>query len=89
MRLWSARSPNSFDLSYFNHGNYIKAVIDRNLAENITRVLYPNDNFFEGKELRLKQEYFLVAATLQDIVRRFKNVGQGHNLPGSTKRTTL
>jgi len=39
MRLWSARSPNSFDLSYFNHGNYIKAVIDRNLAENITRVL--------------------------------------------------
>jgi glycogen phosphorylase len=40
-------------------------VIDRNIAENITRVLYPNDNFFEGKELRLKQEYFMVAATLQ------------------------
>ena len=57
MRLWSAKSPNSFDLSYFNHGNYIQAVIDRNLAENITRVLYPNDNVFEGKELRLKQEY--------------------------------
>jgi len=44
MRLWSAKSPNSFDLSYFNHGDYIKAVLDRNLAENITRVLYPNDN---------------------------------------------
>jgi glycogen phosphorylase len=47
-------------------------VLDRNLAENISRVLYPNDNFFEGKELRLKQEYFMCAATLQDIVRRYK-----------------
>lgn len=72
MRLWSAKSPNSFDFSYFNHGNYIQAVLDRNLAENITRVLYPNDNKMEGKELRLKQEYFLCSATLQDIVRRFK-----------------
>ena len=71
MRLWSARSPREFELSYFNHGDYIKAVLDRNLAENITRVLYPNDNFFEGKELRLKQEYFLCSATLQDIVRRY------------------
>uniref|UniRef100_A0A8C3B378 Alpha-1,4 glucan phosphorylase n=1 Tax=Cyclopterus lumpus TaxID=8103 RepID=A0A8C3B378_CYCLU len=56
----------------FNVGGYIQAVLDRNLAENISRVLYPNDNFFEGKELRLKQEYFVVAATLQDIIRRFK-----------------
>lgn len=47
-----------------NDGDYIQAVLDRNLAENISRVLYPNDNFFEGKELRLKQEYFLCAATL-------------------------
>lgn len=47
-------------------------MLDRNLAENISRVLYPNDNFFEGKELRLKQEYFMVAATLHDIVRRYK-----------------
>lgn len=46
---------------------------DRNKAENISRVLYPNDNMFEGKELRLRQEYFLVAATLQDIIRRYKN----------------
>eukprot|EP00126_Sphaerothecum_destruens_P007208 Sdes_comp19741_c0_seq1m11732 len=72
LRLWSAKSPKGFDLSYFNHGDYIRAVIDRNLAENISRVLYPNDNFFEGKELRLKQEYFMVSATLQDLIRRFK-----------------
>ncbi|XP_018413883.1 PREDICTED: glycogen phosphorylase, liver form isoform X3 [Nanorana parkeri] len=72
MRLWSARAPNDFNLKDFNVGDYIEAVLDRNLAENISRVLYPNDNFFEGKELRLKQEYFVVAASLQDIIRRFK-----------------
>jgi len=73
MRLWSAKSPQDFDLRFFNDGDYIQAVLDRNKAENISRVLYPNDNFFEGKELRLKQEYFMVAATLQDIIRRFKS----------------
>ncbi|XP_077967605.1 glycogen phosphorylase, brain form-like [Styela clava] len=73
LRLWSAKSPNSFNLDVFNTGDYIQAVCDRNLAENISRVLYPNDNFFEGKELRLKQEYFVVSATLHDIIRRFKS----------------
>ncbi|XP_037249836.1 glycogen phosphorylase, liver form-like [Falco rusticolus] len=53
-------------------GDYIQAVLDRNLAENISRVLYPNDNFFEGKELWLKQEYFVMAATLRVITCRFK-----------------
>lgn len=77
MRLWSAKSPNSFNLRFFNSGDYIQAVLDRNLAENISRVLYPNDNFFEGKELRLKQEYFLVAATLQDVIRRYKSAKFG------------
>jgi starch phosphorylase len=72
MRLWSAKSARGFDLNYFNHGDYIRAVEDRNKTENITRVLYPNDNICEGKELRLKQEYFLVSATLQDIIRRYK-----------------
>jgi len=73
MRLWSAKSPVGFNLRFFNDGDYIQAVLDRNLAENISRVLYPNDNFFEGKELRLKQEYFLCAATLHDIIRRYKH----------------
>ena len=52
-----------------NEGGYINAVLSRNEAENISRVLYPNDNFFTGKELRLKQEYFLCSATLKDIIR--------------------
>jgi starch phosphorylase len=73
LRLWSAKSPLHFNLKVFNTGDYIQAVLDRNLAENISRVLYPNDNMFEGKELRLKQEYFLCAATLHDVVRRFKH----------------
>jgi len=72
LRLWSAKAPASFNLQFFNSGDYVQAVCDRNIAENISRVLYPNDNCFEGRELRLKQEYFLVAATLQDVVRRFK-----------------
>ncbi|XP_056302879.1 glycogen phosphorylase, muscle form-like [Danio aesculapii] len=76
MRLWSAKAPCEFNLKDFNVGGYIQAVLDRNLAENISRVLIPTTTsrhkVFEGKELRLKQEYFVVAATLQDIIRRFK-----------------
>lgn len=107
-----------------NVGDYIEAVLDRNLAENISRVLYPNDNvrqvfqipfnmlnplfqsgnpvvepdlslmvsdlqFFEGKELRLKQEYFVVAATLQDIIRRFKSSKIGCRDPIRTSFETF
>lgn len=72
LRLWCAKSPVEFNLKFFNDGDYIQAVLDRNLAENISRVLYPNDNSFGGKELRLKQEYFMCSATLQDIIRRYK-----------------
>lgn len=81
LRLWSAKSPIEFNLKFFNNGDYIQAVLDRNLAENISRVLYPNDNFFEGKELRLKQEYFMCAASLQDILRRFKVTRKMKNEP--------
>ncbi|MBF0318655.1 MAG: glycogen/starch/alpha-glucan phosphorylase [Nitrospirae bacterium] len=72
MRLWGAKSTRDFDLGYFQHGDYERAVADKVLTETISKVLYPNDNVFEGRELRLKQEYFFVSATLQDIVRRFK-----------------
>ena len=72
LRLWSAKASREFDLNYFNGGDYIQAVAAKATSENITKVLYPNDNVFEGKELRLKQEYFFVSATIQDIFRRYK-----------------
>ncbi|MBF0342851.1 MAG: glycogen/starch/alpha-glucan phosphorylase [Nitrospirae bacterium] len=72
LRLWGAKSTREFDLNYFQHGDYDKAVSDKVFTETISKVLYPNDNVFEGKELRLKQEYFFVSATLQDIIRRYK-----------------
>ena len=77
LRLWQAKSPRGFDFSYFNHGDYIRAVEDIAISENISKVLYPNDNIVEGKELRLKQEYFLISATIQDIIRRY-NKGHVH-----------
>ncbi|KAG2467225.1 PYGB protein, partial [Polypterus senegalus] len=140
MRLWSAKAPNDFNLQEFNVGDYIEAVLDRNLAENISRVLYPNDNVSMkthpggssrsvtdvrldqvplacglqnvmadnglpvcrlpslrssctadagGKELRLKQEYFVVAATLQDIIRRFKSSKFGCRDPVRTSFDTF
>lgn len=70
LRLWSARGTEDFDLGDFNVGDYVGAVEHKVLAENITKVLYPNDNVYSGKELRFKQQYFLVAATMQDAVRR-------------------
>lgn len=72
LRLWSSKANTEFKFETFNIGDYISACEDKLVSENITKVLYPNDNFFEGKELRLKQEYFLVSASLQDIIRRFK-----------------
>jgi glycogen phosphorylase len=72
MRLWSAKSTSEFDFDYFNHGDYEGAVSDKARSEIISKVLYPSDNISQGKELRLKQEYFFVSATLQDIIRRYK-----------------
>lgn len=73
LRLWSAKSPDNFDMKAFNSGDYMRAVEEKHLAEVISNVLYPEDNHEEGKELRLKQQYFLVSATLQWIVREFKD----------------
>lgn len=72
LRLWKAAPSREFDLVSFNQGDYVAAVSDRQRAETITSVLYPSDSNEMGKELRLKQQYFFVSATLQDIVRRFK-----------------
>ena len=72
LRLWSARSTDEFDFDYFNHGDYEKAVQQKILSESISKVLYPNDNVNQGKELRLKQEYFFTAASIADIFRRHK-----------------
>jgi starch phosphorylase len=72
LRLWSARSTEEFDFEYFNHGDYEEAVHKKILDENISRVLYPNDNVMRGRILRLKQEYFFTAASISDIIRRFK-----------------
>jgi starch phosphorylase len=72
LRLWSARSSREFDLGRFNAGEYAQAVQDKTSSENISKVLYPADDQSAGKELRLKQQYFFVSATLQDVVRRFK-----------------
>ncbi len=70
MRLWSAKSSRDFELKYFNEGNYIKAVKDKNDSENLSKVLYPDDTTEMGRELRLKQQYFFVSASLQDILYR-------------------
>jgi len=75
LRLWSAESLAGFNLTKFNQGDYISANLASSIDQNITRVLYPNDNNTEGKELRLKQQYFLVSSTLQDIIERMKSSG--------------
>ncbi len=72
LRLWSARSDDEFDFDDFNRGSYVESVQNKVLAENLTKVLYPNDNVLQGKELRLRQQYFFVSCSVQDILRRFK-----------------
>lgn len=69
LRIWRAEA-NEFDMKLFNSGNYMRAMEQKAMAETITKVLYPEDNHYEGKSLRLAQQYFLVSASVQDIVRR-------------------
>ncbi|MCG8709715.1 glycogen phosphorylase [Brenneria sp. 4F2] len=70
LRLWSAQASNEINLGKFNQGDYFAAVEDKNHSENVSRVLYPDDSTYSGRELRLRQEYFLVSATVQDILSR-------------------
>jgi starch phosphorylase len=72
LRLWSARATENFDFEYFKSGDYEQAVYKKIYSENISKVLYPNDDISQGKELRLKQEYFFTAASIADIIRRYK-----------------
>jgi len=76
LRLWAAKSTRDFDLAKFNAGEYVRAVEDKTQTENISKVLYPTDDQYAGRELRLKQQYFFVSATLQDVIRRFKKTQQ-------------
>ncbi|MDO8328283.1 MAG: glycogen/starch/alpha-glucan phosphorylase [Cypionkella sp.] len=76
LRLWAAKPTALFDLERFNRGDYAAAAEPEALARTLSRVLYPDDTTYQGKELRLKQEFFLTSAALQDILRRFKN---GHS----------
>lgn len=78
LRLWHAAATEEFDLSEFNAGSYIEAVASKNAAEHITMVLYPNDASENGKELRLRQQYFLASASLQDVLRQWVKL-HGHD----------
>jgi starch phosphorylase len=72
LRLWSARATDEFDLSAFNQGDYRRAVEAKNTSEHVSRLLYPDDSTQAGRELRLRQEYFFVSATMQDLIRRYQ-----------------
>ncbi len=87
LRLWSARSSEEFDFEYFNDGDYEKAVYQKMFSENISKVLYPNDGVSQGRELRLKQEYFFTAAAIADIIRRFK--AENTNLTDLPKKAVI
>ena len=87
LRLWSAHSMYGFNLKQFNKGDYLNANLDALLTENITKVLYPNDNNYEGKELRLKQQYFLVSATIQDILDRY--LARGNKIEKLYEKVTM
>jgi glycogen phosphorylase len=76
MRLWASKSSREFDLAEFNQGDYIGAVEAKVMSETISKVLYPSDEAIAGRELRLKQQYFFVAATLNDILRRYKKLNR-------------
>ncbi|WP_434784546.1 glycogen/starch/alpha-glucan phosphorylase [Vallitalea longa] len=82
LRLWDAEALVKFDLESFDRGEYHKAVEQENLAKSIVEVLYPNDNHYRGKELRLKQQYFFVSATVQQVINKFKQKHADiHELP--------
>jgi len=87
LRLWKAEAVESFDFSAFNHGDYYRAVADKVESENITKVLYPNDELIQGKTLRLQQQYFFVSCSLQDMIRA--HLEQNRPLEGFHEKWTV
>ena len=82
LRIWDAQPIQEFNLASFDKGDYLQAVEQENLAKNIVDVLYPNDNHYSGKELRLKQQYFFVSASVQQAIRKYKETHSDlHKLP--------
>jgi starch phosphorylase len=73
LRLWSAKATAEFHFQDFSRGSYVEAVEDKLMAENLTKVLYPSDAVYAGRELRLRQQYFFVSCSMQDVIRRFKS----------------
>ncbi len=69
LRLWRSRNIRNFDVNSFNQGDYLKAMKEYNDADLISKILYPSDDHYEGKALRIKQQYFLVSASIQNIIR--------------------
>ena len=82
LRLWSARAPMGFDMNLFSRGEYVKSIEAKAMAEAISKVLYPADNHYEGKSLRLKQQYFFVSASIQSILKKHLKYNESlDNLP--------
>ena len=87
LRLWDAESPSSLDMYLFSEGKYVRSMEQRTMAEVITKVLYPADDHIEGKTLRLKQQYFFVSATAQDVVR--KHIAKWGDIHSFAKHHTI
>ena len=87
LRLWDAKSPTPIDMSVFNQGDYLRAGEEKAMAEAIAKVLYPEDNHYEGKSLRLRQQYFFVSATVQSIVR--KHIQTYHTLTNFHEKNVI
>lgn len=87
LRLWSAKATQEFHFHVFDAGDYTRAVADKTFSENISKVLYPNDNTLQGKELRLQQQYFFVSCSLQDIIRLY--LRKHHNFDAFPDRVTI
>ncbi len=89
LRLWAARATKEFNFSVFNDGDYRRAVEEKSISETISKVLYPNDDSAEGRELRLKQQYFFVCCSIQDIIRRYHKSRGNNSFEGFPEKVAI